>query len=335
MRHGLTAMAHMEVFNPDFSDNGDKMTSTQPLSTNSLANTAMLASVTITTWSARKYDPKVTQEVIDQHNAKSDAGRWNKMLIAKEALQKITKAAGAARTAFYQLTLPWGQDGSRILTATGYNKLMEVIREKRQAFDDACEEFFPQYHDYVEQAKIDLNGTFRQEDYPSESEIRAKFRFAFHVSPLPVSNDFRVKMSDIERKAIEQQITDMLTSSVQDAVKDVWQRMQTVVSHMANSLRDYKVHVGGVQKRNPKTGKTRNVSVENNFHSSVVNNIRELVDIIPALNLTGDPDISRFAEDIKGKLTRYDAETLKDNDGTRELVAKNAEDILKQMSQFV
>ncbi|CAM5998721.1 unnamed protein product [Sphagnum balticum] len=47
---------------------------------NTLITRAMLASLRISSWSARKYDKRVTEETNRSHGADSDAGRYNKML---------------------------------------------------------------------------------------------------------------------------------------------------------------------------------------------------------------------------------------------------------------
>ena len=64
---------------------------------NVLSSKAMLAGLNITQWAARKVDKKVTRETNDAHGAAHDAGRYNKALIAKEALAAIVAAANAAR----------------------------------------------------------------------------------------------------------------------------------------------------------------------------------------------------------------------------------------------
>jgi len=292
----------------------------------SLNERAMLASLSIHQWSAKKFDKKVSKEVAQQHNASEDVGRYNKSLIAKSALEKIAKIAGAARTDFYELTLPWKDDGARILTSAGYLKLTERMRKHQAEFLPAVDEFISEYPDLKEQAKISLNGLYNEADYPSVSEIKTKFRFGFHVVPLPIAEDFRVKLSDVEARAIQQQITANLQESVKDAMQDVWRRMQSVVNHMATSLKEYKI----VPSANTKQG----FKVENGFRDSLVNNIRELLDIIPALNLTEDATVAQFAKDMQA-LTKYDANVLRDNDTTRENIAKQADDILKKMAAFV
>lgn len=280
----------------------------------------MLASLSISQWSARKYDRKVSQEVADKHGmSDSQRGRYTKTLVAKKALDKITKIAGAARNEFYELSLPWRDDGSRILTSAAYFQLADKMRKRSAEIEDAEEEFLAEYPALVAQAEIDLNGLFLAADYPSISDIKTKFRFAFHVNPLPIADDFRVNLSDDETNLIKQQIETTLQESVKIAMQDVWLRMKDVVTKMAEKLKAYKV---------------TNDGVENPFRDSLVTNMRDLLSILPALNLTNDTEVTRFASQMQ-TLCQYEANQLRDNDGRRELVAQAAEDILSKMSQFV
>lgn len=298
-----------------------------------LQDKAMLASLSISQWSAKKHDKKISADVAKQHLVTDPKmGRYNKQLIAKAALDKIGNIAGAARADLYNLSLPWKDDGSRILTSKGYFKLAECMRKRSDEFLEAKADFVQEYPDYVKEAKAIWNGAFNPADYPSQSEISNKFRFAFHVFPLPAADDFRVKFSDEESQKIKDQIEQTMQQTVQDAMQSVWERMRKVVAHMATSLKEYHVTAGrDVQTR---TGKTRTVKIENNFHDTVVTNIEDLLDIIPALNLTDDPNVTRFASEMR-KLCRYDGRTLKDTDHTRALIADQASDILKKMAAYV
>ena len=54
--------------------------------TTPLSRKAVLVSVNISQWTARKLDREVTDEVNASHGAQKDAGRYNKLLLEKEAL---------------------------------------------------------------------------------------------------------------------------------------------------------------------------------------------------------------------------------------------------------
>jgi hypothetical protein len=42
----------------------------------SLSSRAMLCSLSISTWSARKHDPEASEEIAQRHGAQADAGRY-------------------------------------------------------------------------------------------------------------------------------------------------------------------------------------------------------------------------------------------------------------------
>ena len=76
-----------------------------------LSQKAVLASIRISQWSARKVDKNATDEIHARNHAEPHAGRYNKLLIAREGLQKVQHVAGEARTFHYGMTQPWLDDG--------------------------------------------------------------------------------------------------------------------------------------------------------------------------------------------------------------------------------
>jgi hypothetical protein len=49
----------------------------------SLSSRAMLCSLSISRWSARKHDPEASEEIAQRHGAQPDAGRYHKVLLPK------------------------------------------------------------------------------------------------------------------------------------------------------------------------------------------------------------------------------------------------------------
>lgn len=81
---------------------------------NNLTEKAMLVRLSISQWTARKYDKKISREVASLHNTSSDAGRYNKVLIAKQAIEAIQKIVSESRTYHYINTLAWeGRNNER------------------------------------------------------------------------------------------------------------------------------------------------------------------------------------------------------------------------------
>src|SRR3546814_5363729 len=74
-----------------------------------------LSHVRLSAWSARRIDRKATEEINEKNNAANDAGRYNKLLVDSKALAGIQSAISAARAFHYSRTLPWQDDGARLL----------------------------------------------------------------------------------------------------------------------------------------------------------------------------------------------------------------------------
>jgi hypothetical protein len=294
------------------------MTST-PTSEPSLSSRAMLCSLSISVWSARKHDVEASEEIARQHGAQADAGRYHKVLLPKAALAEIQKIVSEARQEHYFMTLPWDDNGYRVLPAAAYMEHTDKMRALSNRFTPAVETLATQLNQLLEEAKIRLGGLFRAEDYPTPEELRAKYSFETKVLPLPDANDFRVTLGEEEKERIKRQITASVEASLQVGSRELWQRLYEAVSHMAERLQAYKV-----------TGE----GVEHPFRDSVVTNLVKLVDILPKLNVTGDAELERLAEEARASLL-VDPHELRNSDSVRSETAKAASAIADRMKAFM
>ncbi len=198
----------------------------------SLCSRAMLCSLSISMWSARKHDPDASQEIAQRHGAQADAGRYHKVLLPKEALAEVQKIVSDARQQHYFMTLPWDDNGYRVLPSAAYMDHTEKMRELSNRFMPAVDALAHEFGNLVEQAKVRLSGLFRSEDYPAPDELRSKFSFDTKVMPLPDAGDFRVTLGEEEKERIKRQITATVEASLQIASRDLWQRLYEAVSYL-------------------------------------------------------------------------------------------------------
>jgi hypothetical protein len=166
---------------------------------------------------------------------------------------------------------------------------------------------------------VDLRGLFRPEDYSAPDELRSKFSFETKVMPLPDAGDFRVTLGEEEKERIKRQITAAVQASLQVASRDLWQRLYEAVSHLAERLQAYKVTEEGV---------------ENPFRNSVVTNLVKLVDVLPKLNVTGDPELERLASQVRASLL-VNRQELRNSESIRSETAKNAATIAQRMQAYM
>lgn len=281
-----------------------------------LSSRAMLVSLTIRQWSGVQEDKNVAAEIARLHGAAEDTGKFAKFLVPRSALEPLNKLAGEVYTEHRRRTLPWLDGGTRILSSIGYFEYTEFLRRKSDEWDELADKFAADYPGYVQSAQSTLGSLFDLLNYPAPSKIRAKFSIERRTSPLPDVADFRCDLGPAT-EAIREEMAQSATVILDQAMTDVRTRIQTVVGHMATKLGGYTGERAGA------------------FRDSLVENVRELVDILPSLNITADPMIDQLAERMRRELCAYDADTLRKDDTAREHVADEADAILAQMSAFI
>lgn len=289
------------------------------IQTHALGERAMLISLNMSSWTARRHDKKISKEVADKHGATRDPGTYNKALIAKGALERVSKAISAARSFHYANSLPWLDDGWRVLPAGNFIEYSSKMRALEEDYWAAVRAFIENYPSVVEEAREQLNGMFDQADYPVD--ITGKFGFVRRKAPLPDQQDFRVELGAEAVAAIRQEIEAYTMDAVREATRDLWQRAFDVVSRMAERLRLYSVEDDG--------------KVENPFRDTLVENVRDIASLLPRLNFTNDEGLAKLAEVINRDLTGIDPQTLRENEVMRSAVAKSAEAIVASMAEFM
>jgi hypothetical protein len=288
---------------------------------NSITTRAMLVSLNIQQWMGSKHDKKVSQEVAQAHQSDVSMGRFQKLLVAKEALEKLRGITSAARHEHYNRTLPWQDGGSRILSSKGYFDYAEKMREYSAQWDAAVTDFIAEYPNMVQDAKRRLNGLFKDEDYPTVQRMRRKFSFAFNVLPMPTAKDFRVELGDEETARVRSEIEQSVNESIRAAMADVWARLHEVVTRMQERLSAYSVAQDG--------------TVSHAFRDSVVGNIRELLDTLPTLNITEDENLKQLAQRVEQELCAHTPDELRESETARKQTAQAAEQILTSMEAYL
>ena len=226
---------------------------------------------------------------------------------------ELRTLAGQIRQYFYKITLPWSDEGFRLLPSNFYFDLMARMREFEAGFEQGVESFLRVYPQYIEQVKPELNGLFREEDYPAVEKLRKKFGVKLEVLPIPSGADFRVQMSAEEQARVSREIDANVRESLMRGTEDLWKRLREVVAHMVDRLNE----------------------PESRFHGSLVTNVLDLVEILPRLNVNGDTDLNRFADQVKERLCNYSAQDLKKHDLLRVTTAADAANIVAEMDGLV
>jgi len=288
----------------------------------SITSRGMLINLAVSTWVARTHDRAATREVTAAHGAAEGAGWFNKTLMPADALKDVRTAVSRLRDHHYEQTLPWSDKGYRILPAANYFPYTERHNSLAAAFDVAVREFVARYADYTEEARAQLGSLFSPADYPSPRHIGAKFDVSLSVIPLPNGDDFRVDLGDEASARLAREIEARTHAALEEATRDIWHRL----SHAVEDLRDRLVRLDDQDDIDGRKARMK---------SSGMTNLRELVELLPRLNITSDAQLDAMGERLRRSICQADPAELRVNPNLRQDVTNEANDILRAMAGYL
>lgn len=281
----------------------------------SIATRAMLVDLDVSFWEGFRRDKKISGEVADKYRTE---GNYNKRLVPKEHLKDLTTALHTVVKIHKQMTLPWANSGARIISSELVLKYRDAMQKAIQAFDSAKTEFVQRYS-WIMDDKAVTDLSFDAEEWPEN--IASKYGIAICYFPVPQGSDLRIDLSKDALTVIQKSINTDQQSRVENAVLDIANRVRQMVGRMVERLNEYKP---------PKNGG----KAEGTFRDSLVSNIAELADLLPGLNITGDPKIDAMAAELKA-LATVKPDVLRDDEKQRLKTAKQAKEILDRVSDFI
>jgi hypothetical protein len=125
---------------------------------------------------------------------------------------------------------------------------------------------------------------------------------------------------ELEKQLIATAESD-LQSRIDDATRTLWNRLEKCIDRIATTL----------PKFEPAERGSKAVGV---FRDTLIENARDLCEVLPRLNLTGDADLNNYCQQVKEKIAVYDAQDLRDDAMLRKNVADEASSILDQMAGY-
>lgn len=270
---------------------------------------AMLTSLRVCQWGGRKFDRVETQRVLLENNANANAARVNKHLLPKcDELERIQRKTSEVRNLFYQYTLPWGVEGINVISTRGYIRFTQVMSPALYEWRELVPPFLAVYQEEKDRAQYNLGGLWRAEDYPTTEELRHKFSIDLTFMPVPDVSDFRVDILDEHKEAFLRQAR----AQEEGVAQAAWARIFDVVKKAADKLRD----------------------PDAIFRDSLVENARELCELLPSLNVTDDPVMEKARRDIEGSLCAHHPDTLRHVPDVRENTVNQLDAIMRKMGQF-
>ena len=285
-----------------------------------LTDDAMLVGLTISAWSGRRYDREASDHVAASHDAASSAGRYNKLLLPKAAFAALTATISDARKTHYAQTLPWDDKGARLLTVANYDHYVGLFDSIRERMVRERTRFIEDYDTNVDEARLKLGKLFRIEDYPSKEALIGKFSLRYRITPVPDADHFMARLASDDTERVKRDIEAHNAERLNEGVTDLYRRLAEAVDRVSERL------------RNDEQGKPLV------FRDTMIENIRELVDIVPRLNIFDDHGLAALCDQVKRKIASADPAALRPSSSfdpdLRDRVKRDADDLAQQFAGY-
>lgn len=284
------------------------------MSTHALTERAMVMNLSISIWQGYRIDKEASRKVTSDNGADADAARVNKHLVPKDYLAPVITAANNVRTHFYANTLPWRDNGDRLMTRKLYLGFIEAHEKLVTEFRNAVATFLDdKYPSAIAKAEFRMGDLFKRDDYPAVSELRHRFRIGLDIDAITTANDFRVQIDQEHVDKVRASMEAAAETRVHTAMQDVWRRLAETVGYFHDRM------------ANPDAV----------FRDSTVNNVADLIELIPGLNVLDDPNIEAVRQMIHSKLTGVEAKDIRKSPELRTELAGEAKAIVDKMAGFM
>jgi len=267
----------------------------------SISSAAMVVDFNASVWTARKKDNKASEDVNNMNAADKGVANVTKNLLGEcDELRAVQKFAANVRNIHYSMTMPWSDNGSRLLTTQQYFKYNEVMTDLQQEFYRLVGELLDVYEWRVIKAQDKLGTMFNRDEYPTRDSLQDKFGFRVSYVPLPDAGDFRIDIGNEAMTQIKSQYESHYTQAIKTAMNDIWHKLH---DNLTTLVRQLDVNEKGKGNR---------------LYDSVFDRAIELTEMLGTCNVTGDSQMEAMRRQLEQALHGLNLDQIKRSPTLRE-----------------
>lgn len=277
--------------------------------TGTIQEKGILIEATVHMWSGRVKVREVgeaAENALNMVEGRADPMIW---LVEPAWFKRASKSANLLRACLRHYCLRFGK-GWLLPTALHqkfHNEWRLVLSNHRAE----VKRFIKEYPRLVQEGKKALGNVQNPDSfYPTEEKLKEMFRVDLAEGPIGDPKTWQPHLDEVTVERLRMDFDALLGRQVKDAVTGAMHRMSSYIAHMAETLQD---------------------PDKNKFHKTLLGNIRELAEILPAFNLMDDPQIEEIVKDIQQNLFDGSTKNLKEDYNVRDKAAKEARRIADKM----
>lgn len=248
-----------------------------------LSEKAMLVRLKRGQFNANITDKDAT-DIVEGATGVKHAGKYKKQLFAASLRFTGLRRAYDELYAYHQAhTLPWTDNGPRLLPSSMYFEYTAKIRSLRGMCDGFLKEFLSYYDLEVASDKHRLGSMSKASDYPEASEMQKRFYHDVQFQPVPAAGDFRVEIDPEDRESMERALSDAEAGMARSLVEQLIEPLKNAAERLAVPI-----------------GEKGSV-----FRDTLIENVLEVCERLPKLDITGDPLLAAKLKEVREIATRY------------------------------
>ena len=291
------------------------MTELDNIDVRSLSTSALLVRTTFGSPSKTKKAKEKTAEV--QQEEQTTAVTVNKTPYKGTRLIDITKLQTAVRQHINDvLTLPWENNGNRLLPMGLYEEFIGYWGEQKVEYDELLKQFKEDIPVMVMKAQNNMKALYDPNDYPdpncemSINSFMARFKFDYTFSPVPEAGHFIVDVGEQAIEDMKSEIVKINRDRMELGRDSLWAKGYDILKQWQDM---------------PNKPQVKDTTV----HTHALG----LINMIDKANMTGDSNLKALRDDLQEIVDSTNIDMLRDKssrDMEKDLLAEKAEEVLSK-----
>ncbi len=258
-------------------------------------------------------DKGITQEICEKKHASKEALKATKQVICKEAFKPLKDLMSELNKEVARYTTRWFHKGTRLSTPKNIEKVVELCDEyfpKLQEIKD--DHLLARYAHWKELTRAQSGDAFKEYEFPQFDDLRDNVKWTVDIMILPEAEAMRAmkNISDVLMDELVRSQDARVQSGVKAAMAEAYSRLLEPLNNMCDVL----------SKDKPK------------IFECLVTNVRAIVDEIPGLNLTDDPELQQFADQANTMLATITPDRLREDKVLRQETVDKARQLVTQFA---
>lgn len=303
---------------------------------------AMLGSLNVSVWEGRKKDKDIEQDVADRAGARSKRATsvHKHLFVDCPPLEAIKSLRGEARLWFNKYTLPWDDNGRRLIPTAIYFEIQQEMANYESRFAKLVQTFVQVYSTEISKQAFERGAMFNRDEYPKVEDIADKFCFTINLTPVPMSGDFRVDIGNDALKELNERCEADTQMRVKSAMSGAWERVKEQVEWVLDRMTaamEYDPNAVEEIKEYDDAGNVTKLEIKKKrrpkMYESMLDQGLETCGLLRDLNVTNDPDLEEARRMLEKALVHVDMKSLKESPELQ-ATTKNAMQAIKDKFAF-